>query len=478
MTAAIALLPLPYAGALVAGAGALIVLSIKPDLGLWLLVFSVPYGSLKQGGADGLDLSLTEPIVFVVLAFWLMRGLRERRIKIEPAALYAPLLLFLALVAFSLTTAPSLVLAAKELFKWTALLTIYALVVSNVGNRHQVVVLLSLIFIAAFSESILGFYQFVAKAGPPGFAIGPFLRAFGTFGQPNPYAGYLAMVVAAAFGLVLFSIKAIFTASSSASSSAFFGTPPWAKWLVITGWLTFGAGIAAIGMSLSRGAWLGLAVSVVVMTTLSNRRVLWVILVLVAIVALVLALGLIQALPAQFVDRVSEAVAYFGVFDARQVKVTPENWPLVERMANWQAAWSMYEDNPVIGVGIGNYVEAYERFHLPGWDEPKGHAHNIYLNMLAEMGILGLAAYLALLASFLIQGFRVQRRLSRSSASVIERHIVIGLIGALVAMAVHNTFDNLFVHGLGVQMGIILGLIAVLDRIGQQRPVQGVEGSA
>lgn len=467
LAGAIALLPLTYAGMLVVGAGATVLLLIRPEFGPWLLAFSVPYGSLGEGASGGVNLSLTEPLVVVIVVSWLAKGIRERRIVVSPAPLYIPLLLFLGLVTFSLTIAPSLALGAKELVKWAALLAAYVFVVNVIKSRREMAILLSLIFAAAISESLLGFYQFVAKAGPESYAIGPFLRAFGTFGQPNPYAGYLTTAALTAFGAVLFSLKALFAKPGGLQTGP--------RWLVFMGWATFIACAAAIAMSFSRGAWLGLAVGIVVVTAMSSRRALWIMLVALTILAIVLSLGLAQMLPAQITGRIAEAASYFGVFDVREVKLTPQNWPLVERMAAWQAAWYMYEDNPLLGVGIGNYVEAYKDYYLPGWEEPKGHAHNFYLNVLAEMGIVGLASYLLLLACFFVHAFRVLRRLSHASEAQFERYMAIGFLGSLIALSVHNLFDNLYVHGIGVQIGLILGLVTVLDRIGRGYTL-GAEG--
>ena len=251
-----------------------------------------------------------------------------------------------------------------------------------------------------------------------------------------------------------------------------------AKWLIFISWATFVACFGAIVISLSRGALLGLVVAVMVVMAVSSRRTLFAMLALLTILALFLGLGAMQLLPAQISDRISEAVSNFGVFDVREVKLTPENWPIVERMAMWQAAWYMYEDHPLLGVGIGNYVEAYKDYHMPGWKKDKGHAHNYYLNVLAEMGTVGLIAYLLLLTTFFTHIIRVIRRLSRSPDYQLERYIVIGLLGALVALSMHNIFDDLFVHGIGVLIALILGLATVLGKLVPQRNVPGTQGGA
>jgi hypothetical protein len=47
-------------------------------------------------------------------------------------------------------------------------------------------------------------------------------------------------------------------------------------------------------------------------------------------------------------------------------------------------------------------------------------------------------------------------------ASNVWQSVAAGLLGMLVALSVHNTFDNLFVHGIAVQVGIGLGIAAAI----------------
>ena len=45
------------------------------------------------------------------------------------------------------------------------------------------------------------------------------------------------------------------------------------------------------------------------------------------------------------------------------------------------------------------------------------------------------------------------------------RALALGLLGSLAMFSIHNLFDNLLVHGVGIQIGVLLGLIGgVSDR--------------
>jgi len=139
------------------------------------------------------------------------------------------------------------------------------------------------------------------------------------------------------------------------------------------------------------------------------------------------------------------------------VLLTNENFALVDRMAHWFAAWSMFNAYPWLGVGIGNYGVVYADFGLPEWPVSLGHAHNFYLNMLAETGLVGLSMYVTLIGSTLAAAWAAARR-----ATGVWRALALGILGALVALAAHNFFDNLYVHGMNLQFGLLLGMAACL----------------
>jgi O-antigen ligase len=279
-------------------------------------------------------------------------------------------------------------------------------------------------------------FQYATGQGPSAFTLGETLRAYGHFEQPNPFAGYLGTILPFAIALSLLA------------------RPRWLRGLAILSGLVVAAGII---LSQSRGAWLGVltALSIMALTgSFRARRLVGPALYGVLLLAVVSLSGL---LPAALTARLSGLVENFGLFDARTVVVTPENFALVERMAHWQAGWDMFRDHPLLGVGAGNYPVAYDFYSLPGWREALGHAHNYYLNVAAESGLLGLIALLLLLVVSYRQAVRGVRT---GAADGLERAALLGALGCLVMLTVHNLFDNLLVHGLPVQIGFVLALIA------------------
>jgi O-antigen ligase len=215
-----------------------------------------------------------------------------------------------------------------------------------------------------------------------------------------------------------------------------------------------------MAMSFSRGAWLGMLVGLAAMLVAAGRRTTVAVLLAVFVGALVALLGSFEVLPAWATERVAGLTRFFGVFDVREVRPNAENWAIVERMAHWQAAYEMWLARPWLGVGIGQYAAAYPDFMLPGWRDPLGHAHNYYLNVLAEVGLPGLLAYLAVVLSWFVLALR---RVGGATTQL-GRGLALGVLGVLAATGAHNLFDNLYVSGMNVHLGLLLGLLAGLPR--------------
>ncbi len=124
----------------------------------------------------------------------------------------------------------------------------------------------------------------------------------------------------------------------------------------------------------------------------------------------------------------------------------------------------MFNDHPWLGVGTGNYPVAYPRYAVGRWRDPLGHAHNYYLNVAAEAGLVGFVAYVLLVTACLLEAWRVIRR---TRGTGWWNAVALGVLGILVHLSVHNLFDNLYVHSMNVQLGLALGLLVLADRYGR-----------
>ncbi len=339
------------------------------------------------------------------------------------------------------------------MIKWVEFAVVLLLVRSMLSPAQAPWLAVALL-VGAAGQAGLGLYQFIYRIGPEWFIIlGRFMRASGSFSQPNPYAGYLGVSLPVAVSLALRAWNRLRTS---------FGWQLRRWWLVIGAFFYTGiAGLIAAGLlaSWSRGAWMGALAALAVVCFVRSRQSALVGLGVLGLALLVSFIGAFQPhlLPAAITQRVQDLPAFFGLTDVLSQPLTDDNFAVVERVAHWVAALRMWQQAPWLGIGPGNYATIYPLVHLPRWEEPLGHAHNIYLNVLAESGLLGLFTFLLFWGA---TGLWVVRAIqSTTPQRSWEKAFAIGVFGVLVHLAVHNFFDNLFVQGIYLQLALWLALI-------------------
>ena len=439
---AIVILPVTWATLLIVGSIVVVVTLVRPQIGVLLLVPAVPFGSIRQVTVGAMNVGVTEALMALILAAWFMRLVVRRKIRILWPPLSLLLLLFLGALLLSLIGASSLQHSLKEIIKWVEVLILYLFVVNELSGRWIKALILVILGTGTLA-ALHGIYQFLFQVGPEGFILfDRFMRAYGTFEQPNPYAGYLGLTLPLAMGLMAAGIVRVKKRVSGA----------WWLWAAGSGMLM----LAAMIMSWSRGAWIGFGTAVVAMGAAvlarSGRAAILIVVLVVLIFYGLVAEGNVL-IPSSFLQRFSDFIPYLGVVDVRGKEITDANFAVLERMAHWQAALAMWADHPWFGVGIGNYEVVYARYALPMWPLPLGHAHNYYLNIGAEAGTVGLGAYLLLWSVALVIAWRSTRRTQGW-----EWAVSLGVFGALVHLCVHNLFDNLFVHAMYLHVAVLLGI--------------------
>ena len=466
MAAAIALLPDTQAGSVVVGLAALFAALIKPQIIVLLIPFAVPFGSLRRFSAGPFEFGLLEILLLAAICFWLLRAIARRRIEIPRFPLLLPLLMFCSALLLSAAVATSLELSAKELVKWLEVAVVLVLV-GGLSPPWWAEWMAVSVLLAGATEAAYGAYQFLFRVGPEGFVLfGRFMRAYGHFAQPNPFGGYLGLVAPLALAVALRAASRLFAHSGKDHGVRALSVGTILDVLSIC---CFALVAAALFMSWSRGAWLGFAASSGVVLALHARGLRRGAAPLVLLALLALGLLAVQSLPRSVVERISDLLPYAGNVDLTAVQVTDANWAVLERMAHWQAALAMWSDHLWVGVGIGNYPVLYPKYAIGRWLDPLGHAHNYYLNIAAEAGLVGLASYLGFLLSAFSLSLRTIGELRRRSIESQKLRIEpgfwwalsVGAMGTLTHLCVHNLFDNLFVHNMTAQMALSLGLVCL-----------------
>ncbi len=137
---------------------------------------------------------------------------------------------------------------------------------------------------------------------------------------------------------------------------------------------------------------------------------------------------------------------------------------LLFRVALWRDSLRMARDFPIFGVGLGAWPELFPRYRGGPWSYLfMPAAHNDYVQLLAETGLIGsfaAAAFFAAAGRRIIGGFA---RLDR-----LDSYILAAIIGGLAAAAAHELFD----FSLQIPANAILFtvLFALALRIASKRP--------
>lgn len=444
--------PPAWSAAALVVAGLVLAVLIAPAVGLAAIGLSIPLGGL-------LSLPVVKPadlLVGLVTIAWLAQGVVRRRIVFRRPPLAIPLLVFVWLAGLSLTQAESWREGLPEWLKWAEFAAVY-LVGCQILTPRSARWLIAALLVAVSAEALLGAYQFARQVGPEAFVLlGRFMRAHGTFRQPNPYAGYLGYLLPPAVSLAL-------------AAAGQWRRRRTLREAVAAGIFGSVGGLLALGilMSWSRGAWLGAAAGLLATVGLRNRRTALLGLLAALLLGLLIATAGRAALPGSIGDRLSDLGGYFGGPDPARTEITDANFSVLERLAHWQAGWRMFEDHPWLGVGIGNYAVAYPAYRLPHWYEPLGHAHNVFINFLAETGVLGAGAFLAF---WLLTPIMLWRRAHARGVAAWASALGVGVLGAWAYITVHSLFDNLFVQHIQLQLALLL--CAVIAATGD-RPGSG-----
>lgn len=197
-------------------------------------------------------------------------------------------------------------------------------------------------------------------------------RAAGFFGHPMTFAGYLCIYLP--LFLICFLEGNIFK-----------------RYNWITGLLFF-AGCGALVFNGTRGAWIAIApvILLVLIYYVSKKS-------LAALICLLL------------IGCAGIGLSYNKTFMWRINSITSTKYQSnTERVLIWKSAYKMFQDHPVLGVGLGQYKDNYQKKYIsPKAKEPKlAHAHSNFMQMLAENGLVGFIGFVSMVGYFIIASFR------------------------------------------------------------------------
>jgi len=405
-----------------------VVLNIIVEAAIYFLVFIIPFSKA------GIEIFATTAIIGWVLVRLIGRFLSRKNNEKKKSSLLpqtplnGPIFLLFAIylvsMAFSADMALSLEGVFLKLAEYILIFFICADIFSKDEHSHIRLRILSGVILGALLllYADAGFQWVKGEDFIRGFSGGRRLRA--SFHSSSDFAGYLIAFLPVLFCICFAGLKKIPVLLKAATRAVFA--------------LLFIAGLILLCKTFTRGAWLAYFVSMVLMAVLGfcarPRKKSFIIAAILAVI-IPFAAAFTVARPAG--ERLMSIQRGFGAS--------------ATRLYQWREASAVIGDFPLLGSGPNTYSKISHSYKITG--KTGFYPHNSYLHIAAEVGILGLLAFLWVLWSFFREGIKALL------ASCKERYLIIGIMAGVSATLVQSIFDtNLFALRLIVLFWIMLGI--------------------
>ena len=198
----------------------------------------------------------------------------------------------------------------------------------------------------------------------------------------------------------------------------------------------------ALVVTRSRGAWMGFAIAVLYILVRTRSLAL---MLLVAVAGLGLTMS----------DLLRSMLA------SRAAETSASDPSLFGRYVLWYFAWRISKANLVFGVGMDNfrYVKHFYGYPAPWALSRAFNAHNLYLEVLADLGVVGFVAFFFLSGKAVVSSWRAARHGA-------ARDLGLGLSAGFIACAVHGLVESvMFNPGIFALLGVFVGLALSLNRL-------------
>jgi len=402
---------------------------------LLFLAIYLPFG-VALSPSSGIDLSSVRVLIVGLFLFWLISGLKSRKVFIANNFQTALIGSFLFLSSFSFFFAQNTDWSFRKLAFLFSIFPIYFVVSNLIDTREKLEKMMKFLIYGGLGAALVAIFQFIlqftwglnetynfwAKFIAPVFlgqafseavlknpswlvniSGNTYLRAIGLFPDPHMFSFYLGLLIPIAFGLFLKTRKKFYLMSIFV--------------LLLADFLTF-----------SRGAYVGLFSAVIFFFLLSWSNIGKKYKIATFLVISFLFLSLIIPNPIS-----SRFLSSFDLLEGSNQG----------RILMWRQALEATRDNPLLGVGIGNYplsVKPTAEYRDPIY------AHNTYLDISAETGVLNSFVWIMLLAFSLLIFIRKMKR----------EILFIGPAVSLVIFGTHSVFET------GIYSPVVLSVFLII----------------
>ena len=336
---------------------------LRANAGEWALAVilsaNLAWTTLCLGGYRAETMAVTILLTGLLAAVAMVRSLVDLQ-KAHPVSLWVwPFVAYAAANVYWVSPVPWL--GWFDWAKWLQMAVVFWVGLNHLrGAGPRYLVFLGMVLVAVVGVGFAGYQRFVDPTWLPlgAVQVEQFLqRSSGPFGAPNSFAGFLVLLLPATGALMA-------RRGATAAERVGWG---WVTAVLLTG----------LALTISRGAWIALALALIAWPLLGRGRQSWSHRVGMAAGVMVFLLmlgGVVYAVAPKARDRFAVLLRDGG----------ERSRPIL-----WQAAGELIREAPVWGAGAGSYDVLFERHRPVGFVDRPEWTHNDYLNTVSEYGVVG-----------------------------------------------------------------------------------------
>ncbi len=393
---------------------------------LYLLIFWLPYSpAVIEVSVVAATLLL---IIKRILIFRVSRSWRQT-LQPPPSALNKSIYFFIFLCVLSVVgsvfLSDSLHGFISKTLEW---FLVYFLILEVFTQRRHIYIALGVLLFTATSTAIDSLVQFyiTSKDIFLQHVIEPHSRATAGFKTPDSLGGFLTIVTLVAFALPFILTKKIYKICSLGI-------------IFLLLWSLF--------LTFTRGAELGVVLGFVfflyVMFNSMKRYNPW---------PFILILILMAALSYPFIQKHMNSLFV-------EDRLNSISW----RFQIWRDTLTMIKERPIFGHGLNTYMQIFQEYGQSIKASPT-YAHNCYLQLAAETGLLGLGCFLFMVFKLF------QSTLTLVFLPIFQKDflkfIALGLLAGLAAFLIHSFFDtNLYSLQLSIYFWYMVGILGSINNL-------------
>lgn len=376
--------------------------------------------------------------IIITVTLSMVELLARGRIDWPKSRINIPILLFILLMTISLFRSVFFRISLNDYIIFLFYFILYFFIRNNLSNKIELKSFIKIFFLTSFLVSLYTLIQY--------YGYDPYLKGLphlsSTIGQKNWISNYLAMIFPIIFSFFLLE-------KSERKKIAYF--------------VVLSVVYATLMICQSRGIWISiiftaiLVIYIIIKSKLfgifyKNKR--WLVLLLVIFLIITIIYSTDNPLNKSAITVTERAISTFD----------EQSSSIYARLLMWGTSFKMIKDKPIFGSGIGtfrmNYL-GYQAQYLkknPNYIKyyiKAGEAHNEYLQMWAELGIIGLGLFLSIFYFI----YRTVFNFYRKNKNGEDRLIILSLITGITCFMIHSLFTfALHVPVLGSIFFIIVGL--------------------